>query len=129
MLFSVLYFGELVQDYTLKQNPSIPTVSIGELSSLCLSPQLVIQGAGGVGKSSICIRFTQQHFVDQYDPTIEDSYRKQVVVKGIPKGGRKGGKSKKAKKGGAGAVVGGATPGERGMVSLILVSEFIQTPT
>lgn len=23
-------------------------------------------------------------FIDQYDPTIEDSYRKQVVVKGIP---------------------------------------------
>ena len=47
--------------------------------------KLVIQGAGGVGKSAICIHYVQGHFVDEYDPTIEDSYRKQVVIKGIPK--------------------------------------------
>ncbi len=47
--------------------------------------KLVIQGAGGVGKSSICVSFVQGCFVEQYDPTIEDSYRKQVVIKGIPK--------------------------------------------
>ena len=34
------------------------------------------------------------HFIEDYDPTIEDSYRKQVVVKGIPS--QKG--KKKAKK-------------------------------
>lgn len=47
--------------------------------------KLVIQGAGGVGKSAICIQFVAGCFVDSYDPTIEDSYRKQLVVKGIPK--------------------------------------------
>ena len=47
--------------------------------------KLVIQGAGGVGKSSICIQFVGGHFVTDYDPTIEDSYRKQLIVKGIPK--------------------------------------------
>lgn len=51
--------------------------------------KLVIQGAGGVGKSSICIQFVSGHFVDNYDPTIEDSYRKQVVVKGIPSRSKK----------------------------------------
>lgn len=53
--------------------------------------KVVIQGAGGVGKSAICIQFVAGHFVDCYDPTIEDSYRKQLVVKGIPKKGSKGG--------------------------------------
>ncbi|KAL1915818.1 uncharacterized protein VTP21DRAFT_6206 [Calcarisporiella thermophila] len=35
---------------------------------------------GGVGKSALTIQFIQGHFVDEYDPTIEDSYRKQCVI-------------------------------------------------
>lgn len=38
--------------------------------------------AGGVGKSALTIQLIQNHFVDEYDPTIEDSYRKQVVIDG-----------------------------------------------
>jgi GTPase KRas protein len=34
----------------------------------------------GVGKSALTIQFIQSHFVDEYDPTIEDSYRKQCVI-------------------------------------------------
>ncbi|XP_018907648.2 ras-like protein [Bemisia tabaci] len=37
---------------------------------------------GGVGKSALTIQLIQNHFVDEYDPTIEDSYRKQVVIDG-----------------------------------------------
>ena len=42
----------------------------------------VISLAGGVGKSALTIQLIQNHFVDEYDPTIEDSYRKQVVIDG-----------------------------------------------
>eukprot|EP00121_Abeoforma_whisleri_P003625 Awhi_evm1s3259 len=44
--------------------------------------KLVIVGGGGVGKSALTIQFIQCQFVDEYDPTIEDSYRKQSVVDG-----------------------------------------------
>ncbi|KAI8093335.1 ras-like protein 3 [Halteromyces radiatus] len=42
--------------------------------------KIVIVGGGGVGKSAITIQFIQSHFVDEYDPTIEDSYRKQCII-------------------------------------------------
>ena len=47
------------------------------------------QGAVGVGKSSICIRFVAGLSEDNYYPTIVDSYRKQVVIKGIPQAQKK----------------------------------------
>ncbi|KAF3907482.1 hypothetical protein AA313_de0200353 [Arthrobotrys entomopaga] len=42
--------------------------------------KLVVVGGGGVGKSCLTIQLIQSHFVDEYDPTIEDSYRKQCNV-------------------------------------------------
>ncbi|CCF60261.1 hypothetical protein KAFR_0J01970 [Kazachstania africana CBS 2517] len=42
--------------------------------------KLVVVGGGGVGKSALTIQLIHSHFVDEYDPTIEDSYRKQVVI-------------------------------------------------
>jgi len=42
--------------------------------------KLVVLGAGGVGKSALTVQFVQGIFVEKYDPTIEDSYRKQVEV-------------------------------------------------
>ncbi|CAO1630632.1 unnamed protein product [Parajaminaea phylloscopi] len=42
--------------------------------------KLVVVGGGGVGKSALTIQFIQSHFVDEYDPTIEDSYRKQCLI-------------------------------------------------
>jgi len=42
--------------------------------------QLVVIGGGAVGKSALTVQFIQGLFVDEYDPTIEDSYRKQVRV-------------------------------------------------
>jgi GTPase KRas protein len=70
--------------------------------SLTSEYKLVIVGGGGVGKSALTIQFIQNHFIDvslpvpcsvvrlltllsllceqEYDPTIEDSYRKQVSI-------------------------------------------------
>jgi len=42
--------------------------------------KLVVVGGGGVGKSCLTIQLIQSHFVPEYDPTIEDSYRKQCVI-------------------------------------------------
>ena len=54
----------------------------GELTVTMTEYKLVVVGAGGVGKSALTIQLIQNHFVDEYDPTIEDSYRKQVVIDG-----------------------------------------------
>lgn len=45
-----------------------------------LEYKLVVLGAGGVGKSALTIRLVTDNFLDEYDPTIEDSYRKQVMI-------------------------------------------------
>ena len=42
--------------------------------------KLVVLGAGAVGKSCMTVQLVSHHFVDFYDPTIEDSYRKQTVI-------------------------------------------------
>lgn len=44
--------------------------------------KIIIYGSAGVGKSALVIQFTQNHFLSLYDPTIEDSYRKQLVIEG-----------------------------------------------
>ncbi|KAK6460580.1 hypothetical protein DFJ63DRAFT_315246 [Scheffersomyces coipomensis] len=44
--------------------------------------KVVVLGAGGVGKSSITVQFVQGVYVESYDPTIEDSYRKQTDIDG-----------------------------------------------
>jgi len=44
--------------------------------------KIVVLGGGGVGKSALTIRLVTDNFLDEYDPTIEDSYRKSVEVDG-----------------------------------------------
>jgi len=43
---------------------------------------IVVLGAGGVGKSCTVAQFVQNVWIESYDPTIEDSYRKQIEVDG-----------------------------------------------
>ena len=51
-------------------------------SELGKKADAVAGGSGGVGKSALTVQFVQGIFVEKYDPTIEDSYRKQVEVDG-----------------------------------------------
>ncbi|KAJ8069063.1 hypothetical protein OCU04_002734 [Sclerotinia nivalis] len=43
---------------------------------------IVVLGAGGVGKSCLTAQFVQNIWIESYDPTIEDSYRKIIEVDG-----------------------------------------------
>jgi len=42
--------------------------------------KICVMGDGGVGKTALTIQLVSNCFVEDYDPTIEDSYRKQVRV-------------------------------------------------
>jgi len=77
---------------SLKINPKSTTSKLPPQSSSKQSAQsngsgsneykVVVAGGGGVGKSALTIMFVQNHFIESYDPTIEDSYRKQITVDG-----------------------------------------------
>ena len=44
--------------------------------------KIVVFGAGAVGKSALTIQFVQGQFITDYDPTIEDSYKRPLNVDG-----------------------------------------------
>jgi GTPase KRas protein len=44
--------------------------------------KIVVVGDGGVGKTSLISKFVFSNFVAEYDPTIEELFRKQVTVDG-----------------------------------------------
>ncbi|OUC41481.1 Ras family protein, partial [Trichinella nativa] len=46
--------------------------------------KVVVLGSGGVGKSALTVQFVSNTFIEKYDPTIEDFYRKEIEVEGQP---------------------------------------------
>jgi GTPase KRas protein len=44
--------------------------------------KIVLMGVGGVGKSCLTLQFFSGTFVDDYDPTLMDCYRKQMTIDG-----------------------------------------------
>lgn len=47
-------------------------------------PQLVVLGDGGVGKTSIILRYTRNQFSETYEPTLEDNYHASVMLDSGP---------------------------------------------
>lgn len=45
---------------------------------------VVVLGGGAVGKSCLTIRLVSNHFVNMYDPTVEESYRTTLTVDDQP---------------------------------------------
>ena len=44
--------------------------------------KVVVLGCGGVGKSALTSQMISRVFLESYDPTIEDFYRKEISVDG-----------------------------------------------
>lgn len=44
--------------------------------------KVVMVGIGGVGKSALTLQFMYDEFVENYEPTVADNYRKKVVLDG-----------------------------------------------
>ena len=57
----------------------MPNMHHSLLYFLCIR-QVVVLGSGGVGKSALTVQFVSGHFMEKYDPTIEDFYRKASKV-------------------------------------------------
>eukprot|EP01091_Cochliopodium_minus_P021426 TRINITY_DN979_c0_g2_i8.p1 TRINITY_DN979_c0_g2~~TRINITY_DN979_c0_g2_i8.p1 ORF type:complete len:198 (-),score=35.34 TRINITY_DN979_c0_g2_i8:38-631(-) len=62
------------------QSPSCNQSKSYHYGDLKSQYKIMMLGGGGVGKSACTIQLIQGHFMDEYDPTIEDSYRKQVKI-------------------------------------------------
>lgn len=45
--------------------------------------KVIMVGSGGVGKSALTLQFMYDEFVEDYEPTKADSYRKKVSKKGL----------------------------------------------
>ena len=43
--------------------------------------KVIMVGSGGVGKSALTLKYMYGDFVEEYDPTKADSYRKKVCMR------------------------------------------------
>lgn len=85
-----LQVGAEVKDISEIQNNDTLFISEGEdfyrttkADSSLQKYSLVVLGDGSVGKSSIILRYQRNLFYTNWDPTIEDAYRKTVDIDGI----------------------------------------------
>ncbi|CAG0892933.1 unnamed protein product, partial [Cyprideis torosa] len=63
--------------------PPSPTAPLPSLPAM-REFKVVVLGSGGVGKSALTMQFVSGCFMERYDPTIEDFYRKEIEVDASP---------------------------------------------
>ncbi|KAK4151297.1 hypothetical protein C8A00DRAFT_36039, partial [Chaetomidium leptoderma] len=51
-------------------------------TALAKQRKIAIVGSRSVGKSSLAVRYVDGHFVESYYPTIENTFSKEIRVKG-----------------------------------------------
>lgn len=56
--------------------------SAGGSLSNCPIYKVIVIGSGGVGKSALTLQFMYDEFVEDYEPTKADSYRKKIMLDG-----------------------------------------------
>ncbi|CAJ0942731.1 unnamed protein product, partial [Mesorhabditis belari] len=76
-------------DLNSKDTDVESTMSAGGKKSTTATPnaaslvhKVIMVGSGGVGKSALTLQFMYDEFVEEYEPTKADSYRKKVVLDG-----------------------------------------------
>ncbi|VDN06878.1 unnamed protein product [Thelazia callipaeda] len=71
-------------DLTTPMADNIKKTSTGAGSSATATQvhKVIMVGTGGVGKSALTLQFMYDEFVEEYEPTKADSYRKKVVLDG-----------------------------------------------
>lgn len=57
----------------------VATSGIGAMDNIY---KVIMVGSGGVGKSALTLQFMYDEFVEDYEPTKADSYRKKVLLDG-----------------------------------------------
>lgn len=58
------------------------TVQTAAATSAAPLYKVIMVGSGGVGKSALTLQFMYDEFVENYEPTKADSYRKKIVLDG-----------------------------------------------
>jgi small GTP-binding protein len=86
--------GQVVTDPTVLREDDVLFASQGEdftgrlqtyrQGGVKLMYKLAVMGPGLVGKSAITLSYVQRIFYEDYDPTIEDAYRKNVIIDDNP---------------------------------------------
>lgn len=72
------------EEQPLKQIISAVEQSSRRAAATMREFKVVVLGSGGVGKSALTVQFVSGCFIEKYDPTIEDFYRKEIEVDNSP---------------------------------------------